>query len=200
MVALTLAAWRDRMLEQGHFAATAAMHTVVVHGHPRLRQCVAAPATGALTQCLAQRANIDAVRHRAHGMAVRGTAAPGCATTPDPQGALRLKPLAEALHRLGGEHARCHLRQPQHVRQPHAVNQHNAWRLLFFVRLALARLRAGSQAAAGAGLPFVASGSTQHMPLIARPRGQTAQCCGEARITAQRHARCASTHPEARRW
>jgi len=48
MAALTLEAWRDRTLEQVHFAAQAALHTVAVQGHPSLRQCVAATATGSL--------------------------------------------------------------------------------------------------------------------------------------------------------
>jgi hypothetical protein len=54
-------------------------------------------------------------------MAVRVTAAPGCTPTEDTRGALRLTNLAEALHRLGIEHALCHLLQPQHVLHPHEV-------------------------------------------------------------------------------
>jgi hypothetical protein len=42
MAALTLEAWRDRTLEQVHFAAQAALNAVVVQGHPRLRACVVA--------------------------------------------------------------------------------------------------------------------------------------------------------------
>src|SRR5262252_8803069 len=37
MAALTLEAWRDRTLEQVHFAAQAALNTAVVQGNPRLR-------------------------------------------------------------------------------------------------------------------------------------------------------------------
>jgi len=119
MAALTLEAWRDRTLEQVHFAAQAALHAVVVQGHPRLRECVAATATGDLHQCLAQGPHIDALRRMAHGMAVRGTAAPGFATTPDLKGALSLENLTEVLHRLGVENTLCHLLQPHHGLQPH---------------------------------------------------------------------------------
>jgi len=122
MAALTLEAWRDRTLEQVHFAAKAALNAVVVQGNPSLRQCVAATATGDLNQCLAQGPNIDAVRRMAHGMAVRSTAAPGFATTLDPKGALSLNSLAEAMQRLGVENALCHLLQPHHVLQPHEVD------------------------------------------------------------------------------
>jgi hypothetical protein len=122
MAALTLEAWRDRTLEQVHFAATAALHTVMVQGNPCLRQCVAAMATGDLHQCLAQGPTIAALRRMAHGIAVRGTAARGCVLTPDPKGELSLTNLAEALHRLGVENALCHLLQPQHVLQPHEVD------------------------------------------------------------------------------
>ena len=121
MAALTLEAWRDRTLEQVHFAAQAALNAVVVQGHPRLRACVAATATGDLHQCLAQGPHIDALRRMAHGMAVRGTAAPGVATTPDLKGALSLENLTEVLHRLGVENTLCHLLQPHHVLQPHEV-------------------------------------------------------------------------------
>jgi len=121
MAALTLEAWRDRTLEQVHFAAQAALHAVVVQGHPRLRECVAATATGDLHQCLAQGPHIDALRRMAHGMAVRGTTAPGFATTPDLKGALSLENLTEVLHRLGVENTLCHLLQPHHVLQPHEV-------------------------------------------------------------------------------
>ena len=122
MAALTLEAWRDRTLEQVHFAAKAALNAVVVQGNPRLRQCVAATATGDLRQCLAQGPNIDSIRRMAQGMAVRGTAAPGFATTLDPKGALSLTNLAEAMHRLGVENALCHLLQPHHVLHPHEVD------------------------------------------------------------------------------
>jgi len=121
MAALTLDAWRERTLEQVHFAAQAAWHAVVVQGHPRLRACVAATATGDLHQCLAQAPTIAAVRHRAQGPAGRGTAAPGFTTTPDLKGMLSLENLTEALHRLGVENTLCHLLQPQHVLPPHEV-------------------------------------------------------------------------------
>ncbi len=122
MAALTLEEWRDRTLEQVHFAAKAALHAVVVQGHPRIRECVAATATGDLNQCLAQGPNIDYVRIMAHGMAVRGTGAPGVAPTQDPKGALSLQNLAEAMHRLGIENALCHMLQPHHVLPPHEVD------------------------------------------------------------------------------
>ena len=122
MAALTLGEWRDRTLEQVHFAAKAALNAVVVQGHPRLRACVAATATGDLNQCLAQGPNIDAVRRIAQGMAVRFTAAPGVAPTPDTKGELSLNNLAEAMHRLGVENALCHLLQPHHVLPPHEVD------------------------------------------------------------------------------
>jgi len=122
MAALTLEAWRDRTLEQVHFAAQAALDAVEVQGNPRLRACVAATATGDLHQCLAQGPHIAAVRRLAHGMAVHGTAAPGWTPTRDTKSALRLNSLAEALHRLGVENAFCHLLQPQHVLQPSEVD------------------------------------------------------------------------------
>src|SRR5262249_51457779 len=78
MAALTLAEWRARPLEQVHFAAQAALGAVEVQGNPRLQACVAATATGDLHQCLAQGPYIAAVRRLARGMAVHGTAAPGC--------------------------------------------------------------------------------------------------------------------------
>jgi len=53
MAALTLEEWRDRTLEQVHFAAKAALNTVVVQSNPRIRACIAAMATGDLHQCLA---------------------------------------------------------------------------------------------------------------------------------------------------
>ena len=62
MAALTLGEWRDRTLEQVHFAAKAALDTVMVQGNPRMRACVAAAATGDINQCMAQGPNIDAVR------------------------------------------------------------------------------------------------------------------------------------------
>src|SRR5262249_37911585 len=121
MAALTLDAWRERTLEQVHFAAQAAWQAVVVQGPPRLRACVAATATGDLHECLAQAPTIAAVRHRAQGPAGRGTAAPGFTTTPDLKGMLSLENLTEALHRLGVENTLCHLLQPQHVLHPHEV-------------------------------------------------------------------------------
>ena len=121
MAALTLEEWRDRTLEQVHFAAKAALHAVVVQGNPSIQQSVAAMATGDLDQCLAQGPNIDSVRRMAQGMAVRCTAAPGFATTPAPKGALSLQNLAEAMHRLGVENALCYILQPHHVLQPHEV-------------------------------------------------------------------------------
>ena len=62
MVALTLREWCNRTLEQVHFAAKAALDAGVVQGDPRIRECVAATATGDLRQCLAQGPNIDSVR------------------------------------------------------------------------------------------------------------------------------------------
>jgi len=121
MAALTLEEWRDRTLEQVHFAAKAALNAVVVQGNPGIRACIAAMATSDLHQCLAQGPTIDYVCRMAQGMAVRDTAAPGFATIPDPKGALSLNNLAEALHRLGIENALCHMLQPQHVLQPHEV-------------------------------------------------------------------------------
>jgi hypothetical protein len=122
MAALTLEEWRARTLEQVHFAAKAALNAVVVQDNPRIRECIAATATGDLNQCLAQGPNIDYVRIMAHGMAGGGTTAPGFATTPDPKGELSLKNLAEAMHRLGIENALCHILQPHHVLQPHEVD------------------------------------------------------------------------------
>jgi hypothetical protein len=122
MAALTLEEWRDRTLEQVHFAAKAALNAVVVQGNLSIRQYVAAMATGDLNQCLAQGPNIDAVRRMAQGMAVRSTAAPGFATTLDPKGALSLNNLVEAMQRLGVENALCHMLQPHHVLQPHEVD------------------------------------------------------------------------------
>src|SRR5215472_5837217 len=122
MAALTLEEWRDRTLEQVHFAAKAALNAVVVQGNLSIRQYVAAMATGDLNQCLAQGPNIDAVRRMAQGMAGRSTAAPGFATTLDPKGALSLNNLAEAMQRLGVENALCHMLQPHRVLQPHEVD------------------------------------------------------------------------------
>jgi hypothetical protein len=53
MAALTLGEWRDRTLEQVHFAAQAALDTVVVKGNPSMREYVAATATGDIDQCMA---------------------------------------------------------------------------------------------------------------------------------------------------
>jgi hypothetical protein len=122
MAALTLEAWRDRTLEQVHFAAKAALNAVVVQGNSSIRQCVAATATGDLNQCLTQGPNIDSVCRMAQGMAVRCTAAAGCATTLDPKGVLSLNNLAEAMQRLGVENALCHILQPHHVLQPDEVD------------------------------------------------------------------------------
>jgi len=121
MAALTLGEWRDRTLEQVHFAAKAALDTVMVQGNPRMRECVAAAATGDINQCMAQGPNIDAVRRLAQGIAVSVTAAPEFATAADTKGELRLNNLAEALQRLGVENALCHMLQPSHVLQPQEV-------------------------------------------------------------------------------
>ena len=122
MTALTLGEWRDRTLEQVHFAAQAALDAVVVKGNPRLWDCVAAAATGDINQCMAQGPNIDAVRRTAQGMAVSFAAAPEFAATPDTKGELSLNNLAEAMQRLGVENALCHMLQPHHVLQPHEVD------------------------------------------------------------------------------
>jgi hypothetical protein len=79
MTALTLGEWRDRTLEQVHFAAKEALDAVVVKRNTSIRECVAAAATGDINQCMAQGPNIDSVRRIAQGMAVSLTAAPGCA-------------------------------------------------------------------------------------------------------------------------
>src|SRR3989442_133761 len=71
MAALTLEAWRDRTLEQVHFAAQAALNAGGVQGQPRLREWVAATATGDLHQCLAQGPHIDALRRTAIPCAMR---------------------------------------------------------------------------------------------------------------------------------
>jgi hypothetical protein len=122
MAALTLGEWCNRTLEQVHFAAKAALDAGVVQGNPSIRECVAATATGDINQCLAQGPNIDFVRCIAPGMAVRCTAAPGFATTPDTKGELSINNLAEAIQRLGIENALCHILQPNHVLQPHEVD------------------------------------------------------------------------------
>jgi hypothetical protein len=122
MAALTLGEWRDRTLEQVHFAAKAALDTVMVQGNPRLRECVAAAATGDIHQCLAQGPTIDAVRRIAQGMAVSITAAPEFATTLDTKGELSLNNLAEAMQRLKVENALCHMLTPHHVLQPQEVD------------------------------------------------------------------------------
>ncbi len=46
--------------------------------------------------------------------------------------------------------------------------QNDEWTLLFFVRLAIELLIAGSQAADGAGFQFFASGSKKQIPIINR--------------------------------
>jgi hypothetical protein len=122
MAALTLGEWRDRTLEQVHFAAQAALDAVAVQGNPRMREYVTAAATGDINQCMAQRLNIDSVRRLAQGMAVSSTAAPRSATAPDTKGELSLNNLAEAMQRLGVENALCHMLQPHHVLQPHEVD------------------------------------------------------------------------------
>jgi hypothetical protein len=121
MAALTLGEWRDRTLEQVHFAAKAALDTVVVQGNPRMREYVAAAATGDIDQCLAQRPNIDAVRRLAQGMAVRFTATPKFATAADIKGELSLHNLAAAMQRLGVENALFHILKPHHILQPQEV-------------------------------------------------------------------------------
>jgi hypothetical protein len=122
MAALTLGEWRDRTLEQVHFAAQAALDAVVVQGNPRIRECIAAAATGDINQVMAQGPHIDSVRCLAQGMAVSFTAAPGCATAPDTKGELSLSNLAEAMQRLGVENALCHILQPHYVLQPQEVD------------------------------------------------------------------------------
>ena len=122
MAALTLGEWRDRTLEQVHFAAKAALDAVMVRGNPRLLDCVAATATGDINQCLAQGPNINYVRRMAQGMAVSFTAAPGFATTPDTKGELRINNLAEAMQRLGVENTLFHMLKPHHVLQPQEVD------------------------------------------------------------------------------
>jgi hypothetical protein len=122
MAALTLGEWRDQTLEQVHFAAKAALDAVMVQGNPKIRECVAAAATGDISQCMAQGPNIDAVRRLAQGTAVRFTAAPGFATAPDIRRELSLNNLGEAIQRLGVENALFHILTPQHVLPPHEVD------------------------------------------------------------------------------
>jgi hypothetical protein len=122
MTALTLGEWRDRTLEQVHFAAKAALDAVVVKGNPSMRECVAATATGDINQCLAQGPNIDSVRRIAQGMAVSFTAAPGFATRPDTTGELSINNLAEAIQRLGVENALFQILKPHYVLQPQEVD------------------------------------------------------------------------------
>jgi hypothetical protein len=123
MAALTLGEWRDRTLEQVHFAARAALDTSVVKGNPTIRKWVEATATGDINQCMAQRPNIDDVRRLAQGMAVSFAAAPRFATTPDTKGELSLNNLAEAMQRLGVENALFHILKPNHVLQPQEVDR-----------------------------------------------------------------------------
>jgi hypothetical protein len=122
MAAPTLGEWRDQTLEQVHFAAQAALDAVIVKGNPKIRECVAAAATGDLSQCLAQGPNIDAVRRVAQRMAVSFAPAPGFATALDTKGALSLNNLAEAIHRLGVENALFHILTPHHVLPPQEVD------------------------------------------------------------------------------
>jgi hypothetical protein len=131
MAALTLGDWRDRTLEQVHFAAQAALDAVVVQGNSRMRECVAAIATGDINQCMAQGLNIDSVRRHAQGTAARFTAAPGFATRPDTKGELCLNNLAEAIKRLGVENALFHMLTPHRVLQPHEVDRFN--KALYFL-------------------------------------------------------------------
>ena len=122
MAALTLGEWRDRTLEQVHFAAKAALDAVVVRGNPRMREYIAAAATGDINQCMAQGPNIDSVRRMAQGMAVSVTAAPQFATIPDTKGELRINNLAEAMQRLRVENALFNMLKPSHVLQPQEVD------------------------------------------------------------------------------
>jgi hypothetical protein len=122
MAVLTLGEWRDRTLEQVHFAAKAALDAVVVQGNPRMREGIAAAATGDLNQYMAQGLNIDSVRRLAQGMTASFTAAPRFATAADTKGALSLNNLAEAMQRLGVENALFHLLTPHHVLPPQEVD------------------------------------------------------------------------------
>jgi hypothetical protein len=123
MAALTLGEWRDRTLEQVHFAAKAALDAVGANGNPRMREYITAAATGDINQVMAQGPHINAVRRLAQGMAVRATVAPEFATRPDTKGALSLNNLAEAMQRLGVENALCHILTPQHVLPPQEVDR-----------------------------------------------------------------------------
>ena len=125
MAALTLGDWRDRTLEQVHFAAQAALDAVVVQGNSRMRECVAAIATGDINQCMAQGPNIDSVRRHAQGTAARFIAAPGFATRLATKGELSLNNLAEAIKRLGVENALFHMLTPDRVLQPQEVDRFN---------------------------------------------------------------------------
>jgi hypothetical protein len=122
MAVLTLGEWRDRTLEQVHFAAKAALDTVVAKGNPSMREYVTAAATGDINQVMAQGPHIDSVRRLAQGLAVSFTAAPGFATAPDTKGELSLNNLAEAMQRLGVENALFQILKPHHVLQPQEVD------------------------------------------------------------------------------
>jgi hypothetical protein len=122
MAALTLGEWRDRTLEQVHFAAKAALDTVAVKGNLSMREYVAAAATGDINQCMAQGPNIDSVRRTAQGMAVSFAAAPRFATAADTKGELSLNNLAQAMQRLGVENALFHILKPHHVLQPQEMD------------------------------------------------------------------------------
>jgi hypothetical protein len=122
MATLTLGEWRDRTLEQVHFAAKAALDAVVVKGNPSIWECVAATATGDVNQCLAQRPNIESVRRMAQGMAVSFATAPGFATPQDTKGELSINNLAEAMQRLGVENTLFQLLKPSHVLQPQEMD------------------------------------------------------------------------------
>jgi hypothetical protein len=101
MAALTVGEWRDRTLEQVHFAAKAALDAAAVKGNPSMREYVAAAATGDINQCMAHGPNIDSVRRTAQGMAVSFAAAPRFATAADTEGELNLHNLVQAMQRLG---------------------------------------------------------------------------------------------------
>jgi hypothetical protein len=122
MTALTLGEWRDRTLEQVHFAAQGALDAVVVQGNPRMWECVAATASGDVDQCIAQGPHLDSVRRLAQGTVVRFAAAPEFATRPDTKGELSLNNLAEAIRRLGVENALFHILTPHHILQPQEVD------------------------------------------------------------------------------
>jgi hypothetical protein len=122
MTVLTLGEWRDRTLEQVHFAAKAALDAVVVQGNPILRECVAAAATGDINQCLAQGRNINSMRSAVQRRAVSFTAAPRFATAPDTRGELSLNNLAAAIQRLGVENALYNILIPHHVLPPQEMD------------------------------------------------------------------------------